>query len=239
VQGTLEQAIGQISGVPIRVHGAGRTDTGVHASGQVVHFDATWSLPTESLASALNVLLPPDLAVRDAEEASVEFHARFDATSRTYRYAVLNRPSRSALLARFAHHERRPLDVVKMAEGARELIGSHDFAAFGAPEEPGRSTVRTVDRFAVRKHRDAVLVSVRGNAFLRSQVRAMVGTLLLVGREKLRPDDVRRIRQSRSRANCPALAPAKGLCLVRVDYDGIRFGARGIEENEDLFGQAE
>ncbi len=225
MQGTLEEAIGQLSGVPTRIHGAGRTDTGVHASGQVGHFEAAWSLPTERIADALNVLLPPDLSVRGAEEASEGFHARFDATSRTYQYAILNRPTRSALLARFAHYERRPLDVAQMARAAQELTGSLDFAAFGAPEEPGRSTVRTLDRFVVKKHRDIVLVSVRGNAFLRSQVRAMVGTLLLVGRGKLGPDDVRQIRQSRSRANCPALAPAKGLCLVRVDYDGIRFGA--------------
>jgi tRNA pseudouridine38-40 synthase len=191
----------------------------------VAHFEAAWSLPTESLASALNVLLPPDVSVRAAEEASGEFHARFDATSRIYRYAILNRPTRSALLARFAHHERRLLDVERMAGAARELIGSHDFAAFGMAEEPGKSTVRSIDRFVVKKHRDVVLVSVRGNAFLRSQVRAMVGTLLLAGRGKLGPDDVRQIRQSRSRASCPALAPAKGLCLVRVDYDGIRFEA--------------
>jgi tRNA pseudouridine38-40 synthase len=159
----------------------------------VVHFDATWQVPIEKLASALNAHLPSDLSVREAQEASEGFHARFDATSRTYRYVILNRASRSALLVRFAHHERGPLDIVRMQAAARELVGVHDFAAFGAPEEPGRSTVRCIERLDVRRVSDAVFVTVRGNAFLRSQVRAMVATLLEAGRLKLRPDEVREV----------------------------------------------
>lgn len=223
VQGCLEAALSKLGGGPIRVHGAGRTDAGVHASGQVVHFDATWTLPTERLAEAVFPHLPNDLAVKRAEVAEAGFHARFDATRRTYRYVVLNRIAPSALLARFSLHERRPLNVDAMRAAAGELIGSHDFAAFGTAHGPSGSTVRRVDRIAVRTQRDCVLIVVTGNAFLRQQVRSFVGTLLQAGRGKLDPSGVREIRESRERARCPAVAPARGLCLVRVDYDGIRY----------------
>lgn len=244
VQGALEEAVSRLARTPTRIHGAGRTDAGVHASGQVVHLDAAWSLPIERLADVLNANLPPDVSIRTASEAESGFHSRFDATSRTYRYAILNRPTRSALMGRFALHERGLLNLEQMQAAATTLLGTHDFAAFGQPDEAGRSTVRFMERITVRKWKDAVLITVRGNAFLRSQVRAMVGTLLQVGRSKLGPEEVRQILESRSRAQCPGLAPAKGLCLVRVDYDGTRIEATGqlgqrIEENEDLFGKAE
>lgn len=223
VQESLERALSKLGGGPIRIHGAGRTDAGVHASGQIVHFDSNWTVPTERLVEAVSPHLPVDLSVKRAEVAEAGFHARFDATRRTYRYVVLNRPEPSALLTRFSLHERRPLNVEAMQAAAAELIGSHDFAAFGTANRPGESTVRRMERIWVRRNRDCVLITVAGNAFLRQQVRSFVGTLLEVGRGKLSPSGVREIRESRERASCPAVAPARGLCLVRVHYDGIRY----------------
>lgn len=224
IQGVLEQTIVRLSGEPaVRVHGAGRTDAGVHATGQVAHFETNWRVPVERLALALNTELARDLVVRCAEPAGPGFHARYSATSRTYRYVVLNRPAPSALLGRFALHVERPLDVAAMQAAASRLVGVHDFAAFGRPDAPGKSTVRHVTRLDVRAWRDCVLISVRGNAFLRSMVRAFVGTLLRAGTGAITPQSVDELLLSRDRARCPMIAPAHGLCLVRVDYDGTRF----------------
>ena len=222
VQGTLESAIERVSGQFSRAHGAGRTDAGVHALGQVVHFDTTWTVPAAKAALALNGAMPRDIAIKSAREAEPEFHSRYSATARIYRYTILNRDAPSALLGRFALHVRDPLDMAAMRAAADELIGTHDFAAFGQPDAPGKSTVRRVDRVEIRPFRDYALITVRGNAFLRSMVRAFVGTLLQAGRHRLTPDAVRRIRESGDRAQCPSLAPAHGLCLARVEYGGYR-----------------
>lgn len=222
VQGVLETTIARLSGEACRVHGAGRTDAGVHATGQVAHLESDWRVPADKLAAALNCELPRDLSVRRADHAPPGFHARFSATSRTYRYVVLNRPQRSALLGRFALHVPRALDVSAMRVAAARLIGTHDFAAFGRADVLGKSTVRDVTNVDVRAWRDCVLISARGNAFLRSMVRAFVGTLLKVGTGTLTPGDVGNLLERCDRAMCPSLAPAHGLCLVRVAYDGTR-----------------
>lgn len=223
VQGVLETAIERLAGQPSRVHGAGRTDAGVHATGQVAHFESSWRVPPDKLAAALNAELPRDLVVRRADHAPAGFHARYSATSRTYRYVVLNRPAPSALLGRFALHMTRALDVGAMRAAGARLIGTQDFAAFGRADAPNKSTVREVTNVDVRAWRDCVLISVRGNAFLRSMVRAFVGTLLKAGTRTLTPGDVDNLLESRDRAVCPPLAPAHGLCLVRVAYDGARY----------------
>ena len=223
VQGVLEEAVRRLSGGASRVHGAGRTDAGVHALGQVAHFETTWPIPPDSLTLALNGALPRDLVVRWAGLAPPGFHARYAATARVYRYVILNRLAPSALLGRFALHVPRPLRVAAMQAAGAQLVGTHDFAAFGRPDAPGKSTVREVARVDVRSWRDCVLVTVRGNAFLRQMVRAFVGTLLAAGRGALTPGDIHAILESRDRALCPPVAPAHGLCLVRVEYGGTRF----------------
>ncbi len=222
VQGVLEAVVARLSGEPCRVHGAGRTDAGVHALGQVAHFAAAWPIPGENLAAALSGALPRDVAVREAGVAEPGFHARYSATARVYRYVILNRPAPSALLGRYALHVREPLDTGAMRAGAQHLKGAHDFAAFGRPDAPGKSTMREVSRVDVRAWKDCVLVTVRGNAFLRQMVRSFVGTLLAVGRGALAAADVEAVREGRDRAACPPPAPARGLCLVRVEYDGTR-----------------
>jgi tRNA pseudouridine38-40 synthase len=224
VQGVLEATIARLSGEPCRVHGAGRTDAGVHASGQIAHFASRWAIPPDKLAIALNVALPRDLVVKEAGEAEAGFHARYSATGRVYRYTILNREAPSALLGRYALHVRDPLDLTAMRAAAAELTGTHDFGAFGQPDAPGKSTVRFVRNVEVRPWKDSVLITVSGNAFLRQMVRAFVGTLLMAGKGRLTADAVHGIRESRDRANCPKIAPPHGLCLVRVEYDGTRYG---------------
>lgn len=222
VQGSLEAAIKKLSGTESRIYGAGRTDTGVHATGQVVHFDTTWLGPSDRIARALNGILPDDVTVRDAQIAP-GFHARFDATARTYHYVILNRRAPSALLGRFSHHVRERLDTEKMQAAAVELTGTRDYATFGRPDTPGKSTVRRIERIEIEPYRkDCLRIMVRGNAFLRQQVRSFVGTLLLAGHGKLTPLEIAALRESRDRVLCPAVAPAKGLTLVRVHYDGTR-----------------
>lgn len=236
VQGTLESALARLTGEEIRVHGAGRTDAGVHASGQVAHFESAWSIPVERMALALNGALPRDLVVKTAVTAPETFHARYSALARVYRYVILNRPAPSALLGRYAAHVREPLDSAAMREAAAELVGTYDFATFGQPDAPGKSTVRRVDSVIVRPWKDCVLVTVRGNAFLRQMVRAFIGTLFYVGQGKLDGAGVRAIRESRDRSACPPVAPASGLCLVRVEYDEtnyVRGGPTMAPVNED------
>lgn len=235
VQGELETALERLTGRPVRVHGAGRTDAGVHAAGQVVHFDTDWPTPEHKLTLAINPALPRDLVVKAARIADDRFHARFSATSRLYRYAILNRAAPSALLSRFALHIGPRLDVDLMQQAAAELVGIHDFASFGAPDQAGKSTVRHMERITVRPCRDSLLIGVKGNAFLRGQVRAFVGTLIKVGRGQLTPSDVRDIRDSRDRANSPKIAPAHGLTLVRVEYDGTRWPGNLPADERDNF----
>ena len=163
VQGELEAALTQLTRTQIRVHGAGRTDAGVHALGQVAHFDVDWKISEDKIAGALSAYLPRDMSVRKVEQVEQEFHARFSATSRTYRYAILNRPQPSALLTRYVWHLTKPLDVEGMRETGRILCGAHDFATFGQPTAPGYSTVRVVEKIAVRSLGPCLLITVRGH----------------------------------------------------------------------------
>jgi len=222
VQRELERALERVVHHPVRIHGAGRTDAGVHALGQVVHADVAWRAPTDAVPAALNCHLKPDLRVTAAQVAEDGFHARYSATGRTYRYTVLNRAAPSALLGRFVWHRAAPLDIEAMRIGAEYLVGLHDFAAFGRPDASGKSTVRQVRRCAIRRWRGCVLVTIEGNAFLRQMVRSIVGTLVEVGQGRLAPETVQAIRESGDRGQCPPIAPAQGLCLVQVRYDGQR-----------------
>ena len=232
VQAELETAIAKVSGVTMRVHGAGRTDTGVHALGQVVHFDTDWAIPVERIAFAINGELPRDIVVRNAKIVDTSFHARFSATSRTYRYTLWKGEQRSAIFDRFAWHIRLPLDTPAMRRAAAELTGTHDYATFGLPDEPGKSTLRHMDGWEFDERDRFLHLTVRGNAFLRSQVRAFIGTLVSVGLGKLNIADVVRIRDSRDRVFCPTIAPARGLTLLRVRYDGTRWTHFGEGDTE-------
>lgn len=218
VQGELERALRQITGERIRVIGAGRTDTGVHATGQGAHFDTTWNRPPEILQRALNAVLPTDIAIRALIQVPNDFSARYSAQSRTYRYTILNQAIRSPLAARYALVVPEPLDVAAMDAAAQCLVGKHDFSAFGVPPR-GDNTVRQVHRAQVTREDTRVLIEIEANAFLYRMVRRIVGTLLLVGKGVLSAADFREVLEKKRRAG--QAVPPQGLCLIAVKYGVI------------------
>jgi len=213
VQGELEAALTRLSGgVRQPVVGAGRTDAGVHAAGQVIAFTYPGSLQAEALTEALNGLLPPDVAVRDVRRAPAGFNPRYAARYRDYRYTIWNGP-RSPLRERTALRVRSGLDVAAMARAATAFEGRHDFSAFGGADP---QPVRTVHRIRVRREGSAVTIDVRADAFLRGMVRRIVATLLAVGKGQVDPEAVPGMLAATSPALAGAAAPARGLCLRRV-----------------------
>ena len=213
VQGELETALATLSGGERQpVDGAGRTDAGVHASGQVISFTYSGSLSAQELTRALNGLLPADVAVRDVRRAPDWFHPRYAARYREYRYTVWNGPP-SPLRERTALGVRVPLDTDAMARAASVFEGRHDFSAFGSAD---RQPVRTVHSVRVRRDGRLVTIDVRADAFLRGMVRRMVAVLLEVGRGQLNKDELTAALAAREPALAGAAAPARGLCLRRV-----------------------
>lgn len=222
IQSELESALNRLTGERVRAAFAGRTDAGVHALGQVAAFDTTSRLLPAEFVSGLNHFLPRDVAVRDAREAAAEFDPRRDARSRVYRYRIDNRPVRPALDRDRAWHVARPLDAAAMQRAALLLEGTHDFAAFAGPYEG--QTVRTLERCDVAAHCGRVTVEMEAPAFLPHQVRRTVGPLVDVGTGRLPQDALSAwLREARPSSAGPA-APACGLYLVRIAYDGLAFG---------------
>ena len=213
VQGELEAALARLNGgVRQPVDGAGRTDAGVHAAGQVIAFTYAGALSAEALTEALNGTLPPDVAVRDVRRAPARFHPRYAARYREYRYTVWNGP-RSPLRERTALWVRSPLDTDAMARAATAFEGRHDFSPFGGADP---QPVRTVHAVRVRRTGDLVTIDVRADAFLRGMVRRMVAALLAVGKGRIAEADVAEALRTPGPAFGGAAAPARGLCLRRV-----------------------
>ena len=216
VQGELEAALARLSeGRRIRVVAAGRTDTGVHASGQVIAFTYAGRLTPRELVRALAAILPVDVGLRGLRRAAPGFHPRYAARYREYRYTVWNGP-RSPLRERFAFGVRAPLNVAAMTEAALPLLGRHDFSAFGAAEG---QPIRTLYVVRIRRQGQLVTIDVTGDAFLRKMVRSIVAALLRVGRGEIGAADLVTALESRQRALGGEVAPAHGLCLRRVGYE--------------------
>jgi tRNA pseudouridine38-40 synthase len=229
VQGALEGAVAEICEAPGRVVGAGRTDAGVHAAGQVAGVEAETRLDAPTFGRALNAHLPPDLAVVAIEEAAPTFHARFDASGKLYRYRIWNGAVRSPLRARFSHHVPQALDVAAMATAAALLAGTHDFASFQAAGSDVEDSVRTLWRVeAIGNPRGDVSLELEGTGFLRHMVRNVAGTLLEIGLGRRAPAQMSAILEARDRTVAGPTAPARGLVLVRVDY-GFRHDSAGLE----------
>lgn len=222
VQAAIEDALASLTQTPHRITGAGRTDAGVHALGQVAHLDTRSRLPADRIREGLNALLPRDVVVREACEVVPDFHARRDARLRVYRYAVLARPRPSALLRGYAHHVAEPLDVDAMRAGATGLIGEHDFAAFRILGTRTASTVCDLRALRIERRGDLLIVTAAANRFLRQMVRRIVGVLLAVGRGAQPPESVAAILASRDTRRAGAPAPAHGLYLARVLYPAHR-----------------
>jgi tRNA pseudouridine38-40 synthase len=217
VQGVLEDALAQVSQERVRVVGSGRTDSGVHARGQIIGFHLAWRHSLEDLQRALNAVLPKDVAVLELGLAPEGWHPRFSALRRHYRYSVLSQPIRSPLDRRYAHRVAQSLDLELLETSSRVLVGVHDFAAFGRPTQ-GEGTVREVFDASWRQDGPWFTFDVVGNAFLRGMVRSLVGALLQVGTGAWPVERVAMVLQSRNRALAAPPAPACGLCLMRVEY---------------------
>ncbi|MBI2940329.1 MAG: tRNA pseudouridine(38-40) synthase TruA [Chloroflexi bacterium] len=220
VQGALEAVLATVTGESIRVIGAGRTDAGVHALAQVVNLWTAFPHPVKDLVRALNANLPPDLVVRRGEEVGPDFHARYSARGRSYRYTLWNAPERKALGRQYVTHWPGTLDDRRMAEAGGMLVGHHDFASFAgaAGDEDERSTTRVVYRCACWREGDKVQIEMAANAFLPHMVRNVVGTLLWVGAGRIAPARVAEMLAARERRLAGPTAPASGLCLVAVWY---------------------
>jgi tRNA pseudouridine38-40 synthase len=219
VQAELEAALSTMTREKIVVHGSGRTDAGVHALGQVASFVCETRLCPLDFLSGLNGLLPEDIAVLDCREEAEDFHARYRAKSKVYRYCILNRPVPAAINRRFCWHIRKPLDVEAMARGAARLCGTHDFSSFEATGSPRSHSRRTVITAGWEKEApDRLRFDIEADGFLRCMVRNIVGTLVEVGSGKRLVEEVETILAARDRTLAGPTAPAQGLFLVEVRY---------------------
>jgi tRNA pseudouridine38-40 synthase len=221
VQDALESALSIVADAPTRVVCAGRTDAGVHALAQVVHFDTDAVRPESAWVRGVNTHLPASVAVRWARPVSGEFHARFSARGRHYRYLLLNRGERPGLMARRVGWFHRPLDAEVMATAAGLLLGEHDFSAFRAAECQAKSPVKTLRRVDVTRRGDLLVFDVEANAFLHHMVRNMVGALVYVGKGAHPPEWIGEILASRDRARAAPTFEACGLYFAGVDYDPV------------------
>ena len=219
VQGALEAAIEKLSGERVTVTGAGRTDAGVHALGQVAHFDLEKQFEPDKVRDALNHYLRPDpVVVLESDAVDGEFHARFSATARHYLFRILNRRSPPALEEGRVWHVSPALDADAMHAAAQLLLGQHDFTTFRAAECQAQSPVKTLDRLDVSRRADEIHIETSARSFLHHQVRSFTGTLKLVGEGKWTVRDVADALAAKDRARCGPVAPPDGLYLVRVDY---------------------
>jgi tRNA pseudouridine38-40 synthase len=219
VQGALEDAIEKLSASRVTVTGAGRTDAGVHAYGQVAHFDLEKDYEAGKVRDALNHFLrPAPVVVLDAVVADSEFHARFSATGRHYLYRILNRRSPPALEDGKVWHVSHKLDAQTMHHAAQALVGQHDFTTFRAAECQAQSPVKTLDRLDVSQRGEEIHIEASARSFLHHQIRSFTGTLKLVGEGKWQPRDVAKALAAKDRSACGPVAPPDGLYLVRVDY---------------------
>jgi tRNA pseudouridine38-40 synthase len=225
VQEAVERAIRAIVQEPVTVTGAGRTDAGVHALGQVVHFRCATALPARKLRLAFNAKLPVDVSFVDVEDAPEGFHARFHARSKLYRYTMLPRRARPAVGRAYVHWVRAVVDEERMREGAALFVGTHDFTAFCAAAARGRR-VRRITRSELTREGPLLHYWVEGDGFLYNMVRGLVGTLLEVGRGALEPSDVRRLLERPRRREAGPTAPPEGLCLIAVRYGDSALHAR-------------
>lgn len=218
VQEKVEKALSKIANEPIEVICAGRTDTGVNATHQVIHFDTEQQRKDVSWTLGVNTHLPPDIAVVWVKEVNEDFHARFSATARNYRYIIFNKRLRSAILSHGISHFHHPLDEQLMQKGANYLIGKHDFTSFRTVHCQSHSAVRTIIHCDITRHGDYIVVDIKANAFLHHMVRNVVGSLMRVGQAEEDPSWMKEVLLAKNRCVAGITAPPEGLYFVDVDY---------------------
>ena len=219
VQDALESVLAEVAGAAIATIAAGRTDRGVHARLQVVHFDTAAQRPLSAWVRGVNALLPPPVAVLWAHEVADDFHARYSALSRSYRYELLNRAVRPALSASYTGWFHLPLDVPAMREAAAGLVGEHDFSAFRSSECQAKSPVRTIQALSIERRGERIDFAIRANAFLHHMVRNLVGTLVYVGKGKHPPQWAKEVLESRERVRAAPTFGPQGLYLETIEYE--------------------
>ncbi|MFC0323048.1 tRNA pseudouridine(38-40) synthase TruA [Gallibacterium melopsittaci] len=218
IQGEIERALSIVANEPIEIFCAGRTDAGVHATGQVIHFTTNAIRPTQAWTFGTNVHLPPDIAVSWATEVPEDFHARFSALSRRYRYIIYNHTQRPAILATGITHYHQPLDAEKMHLAGQFLLGENDFSSFRAAQCQSKSPNRNVHHLNVSRKGNYIIVDIQANAFVHHMVRNIVGSLLEVGSGKQSPEWIQWLLQQKDRTLAAPTAKAAGLYLVEVRY---------------------
>jgi tRNA pseudouridine38-40 synthase len=219
VQDALQDAIRKVTGEVVKLYGSGRTDSGVHALGQVANFKTDTGIPAERYASAINTLLPDDIRVKSSCLVPDRFHAQFSATGKRYRYTIFNDRPGTALYRRTSWHVGQRLDREAMESAAAHFLGTHDFTAFQSAGGVIRETVKTVTKSEIGSDGPFITFDVAADGFLYNMVRIMTGTLVKVGRGKLKPDDIPAILDSKDRERAGYTAPAHGLCLMEVYYE--------------------
>lgn len=216
---TLEEAVEKIVQHKVYILGAGRTDTGVHAKGQCCIFDSDTKVPVERLAKAINSKLPMDIAVQSVEKVSDDFHPRFGAKRKTYRYQILNSKQRNPFLYKYALMYPYEINLEKMKAAAEKMVGTHDFKCFCAAKTDVKDTVRTIYDIHIYQQDDLISVDICGNGFLYNMVRIIIGTLLKVNEGKLTVDDITRIIESKDRNLAGPTAPPQGLTMLKIIYE--------------------
>lgn len=218
IQETIERALSSLTNDKKSIFSSGRTDAGVHAMGQVANFQTQSTIPASAWAPALNHLLPADIRILASEEAPDDFHARYSARTKVYKYCILNRRAPTSLYRNYAWHINLPLDFARMRRAAAALQGRHDFSSFRGSGCTAKSAVRTIKSVIIRKNGDFMELWLEADAFLQYMVRNITGTLVEVGLGRFSPADVKRILESKDRAAAGKTAPPQGLYLVRVNY---------------------
>ena len=217
IQGTIEKAIFDITREEVKITGSGRTDAGVHALGQVANFKTNSQIPVDRIPNALNAKLPKDISIVKAEEVDEDFHSRYSAKKKTYRYQIYNSQYRSPIYADISYPVKYDLDIDKMKKEAKSLIGTYDFKGFMSSGSSVIDTVRTIYNIEVSKSEDLIIIEIEGNGFLYNMVRIIAGTLVDIGRGRI-TEKMSTIIESKSRSMAGHTAPAHGLFLKKVDY---------------------
>jgi tRNA pseudouridine38-40 synthase len=218
IQETIEKALQKILREKIKIIGSGRTDAGVHAKAQVANFHTRSQMPLARLQEGLNAVLPEDISIARIGFAGADFHSRFSAKAKVYRYTILNRTHRSALLRNYAYFCRYPLNVRLMRKEAKALLGRHNFRAFCASAGAGKNQLKTIKRVTVSKSNSLVNIEIEADGYLYNMVRNIVGTLIDIGRGRLPEGTIRNVLRSHDRRQAGPTAAARGLCLAKVKY---------------------
>lgn len=218
IQQAVEDALESLTKEKIIINGAGRTDAGVHAMGQVFNFKSHCQIPVERFPLAMNRLLPPDIVVLRAEDVDTDFHARFHAKGKLYRYHIYNARIPSAFDRRYSFYVPQKLDIDKMRQAAGYIVGEHDFSAFKNAAGKTRTSVRNIFSLEIEDCLPHLFISVEGSGFLYNMVRIITGTLIYVGKGKLAPENVQAFLEEGNRNDAGPTVPAQGLCMMRVDY---------------------